>query len=57
MEQPCFQKKDSNPPVCGVHNVPLISKLVPNDLIAAGRKRITFLSCPVSGKALNDRTQ
>jgi hypothetical protein len=54
MAEPCFIKKGSNPPVCGVHNVPVIKKLIPNELIASEYKNITFLACPVSGAAVND---
>jgi hypothetical protein len=54
MAEPCFIKKDSTPPVCGVHNAPLIRKLLPNELISVGFKNITFLACPVSGLAVDD---
>jgi hypothetical protein len=50
----CFRKKDSNPPVCGVHNVPLVPKELPDELIAQGYKAFTFLVCPVSGEVLNN---
>ena len=50
----CHRLKDSNPPVCGVHNVPLVRKQLPHELIASGYKGFTFLACPVSGKAIND---
>jgi hypothetical protein len=56
MAEPCFIKKDSSPPVCGVHNVRLISKQLPDELIASGYKGFTFLVCPVSGAVLNDET-
>lgn len=54
MTEPCSIKKDSNPPVCGVHNVRLIRKQLPDEMIASGYKRFTFLACPVSGAVLND---
>jgi hypothetical protein len=54
MENHCFKKKGSNPPVCGVHNVPLVPKQLPNELIASGYKAFTFLVCPVSGEVLDD---
>ena len=54
MAKQCFKKKDSNPPVCGVHNVPLVNKQLPDELIAAGYQGFTFLVCPVSGEVLND---
>jgi hypothetical protein len=54
MAEPCFIKKDSNPPVCGIHNVRLVQKRLPKRLIASGYKGFTFLQCPVSGQVLND---
>jgi hypothetical protein len=54
MANQCFRKKDSNPPVCGVHDVPLKQKQLPNDMIAAGFKPFTFLVCPVSRAVLNE---
>lgn len=54
MAESCFIKKDSSPPVCGAHNVRLISKQLPVELIASGYKGFTFLVCPVSGAVLND---
>jgi hypothetical protein len=54
MAEPCFIKEDSSPPVCGVHNVRLIWKQLPDELIASGYKGFTFLVCPVSGAVLND---
>jgi hypothetical protein len=50
----CIRKAGSNPPVCGVHNVKLVRKQLPAELIAVGYKGSTFLVCPVSGSALND---
>jgi hypothetical protein len=54
LEEPCFKKEGSNPPACGVHNVSLIKKHLPNELIASGHEGFTFLACPVSGTVLND---
>jgi len=54
MEEPCFKKKDSSPPVCGVHNVPLVRKYLPAEMTGAGYKTFAFLVCPVSGAVLND---
>jgi hypothetical protein len=53
MAQQCFKKKGSNPPLCGVHNVPLVPKQLPVELVASGLKAFTFLVCPVSGEVLN----
>jgi hypothetical protein len=55
MAAQCFKKKDSNPPTCGVHNVPLINAKLPYELLATGLKAVTFLVCPVSGEVLTDR--
>jgi hypothetical protein len=54
MAEQCFKKKDSNPPACGVHNVPLVRKHLSNEMVAAGYKGFTFLVCPTSGAVLND---
>jgi hypothetical protein len=54
MEKQCFRKTDSDTPVCGLHNVPLVRKQLPDELIASGYKGFTFLACPVSGQAFND---
>jgi hypothetical protein len=54
MKEQCFKKKGSKPPVCGVHNVPLVRKQLPDELIASGYKAFTILVCPVSGTVLND---
>ena len=54
MGEPCFKKKDSNPPACGVHNVPLVQTQLPREMIASGYKEFTFLVCPVSGTVLSD---
>jgi hypothetical protein len=52
----CFKKKDSDPPVCAVHNVQLVSKHLPSELIAVGYTSFTFLECPVSGEVVDDET-
>jgi hypothetical protein len=57
MAERCFIKKDSNPPVCGVHNVRLKLTQVSDELIASGYKGFTFLVCPMSGTVLNDEVE
>gem|GEM_PF-2128234 len=57
MAEPCFSKKDSNPPICGIHNVPLVSKQLPAEMTGGGYKRFAYLVCPVSGSVLNDPTK
>jgi len=54
MAEQCFRKEDSNPPLCGVHDVRLITKQLSDEMIAAGYKPLTFFVCPVSGAVLND---
>jgi hypothetical protein len=54
MAEQCFNKKGSNPPTCGVHNVLLVHKPLPDEMIATGLKGFTFLACPVSGAVLPD---
>jgi hypothetical protein len=54
MTKPCIRKAGSNPPACGVHNVKLVRRQLPAELIAVGYKGLTFLACPVSGSVLND---
>jgi hypothetical protein len=54
MTEQCYVKKDSHPPVCGVHEIALIRKRLSNEMIAAGYKGFSFLVCPVSGVVLND---
>jgi hypothetical protein len=48
MAQGCFRKKDSDPPVCGVHNVRLIQDETPLDPLAPHLGKVTCLRCPVS---------
>jgi hypothetical protein len=54
MAKPCTRKKGSEPPVCDVHNVLLVRKELPAEMIAEGYKGFTFLVCPVSGTVLDD---
>jgi hypothetical protein len=54
MPEPCFLKKDSRAPVCGVHGVRPIRKLIPDELNASPHKEITYLVCPVSRSVIND---
>ena len=48
MAEQCFKKKVTNPPVCGVHNVPLKQIQVIIDSNAPGLGQINCLKCPVS---------
>lgn len=49
MAEQCFRKKNSNPPVCDVHNVPLLptNTTDPNP-------SIRFFVCPTSGQTIRD---
>jgi hypothetical protein len=48
MAEQCFKKKGSLPPVCGMHNVPLVQSQVPIDRDSPELGQITCLRCPVS---------
>jgi hypothetical protein len=54
--KPCFRKKGSTPPICGVHNVRLVRKEPSAGMVAAGYKGFTFLVCPVSDAVVDDET-
>jgi hypothetical protein len=54
MVEPCFIKKGSDIPVCGLHNVPLVNKQLPEELIASGCKSFAFFVCPVSSQVIDD---
>jgi hypothetical protein len=53
MEDPCFIKKDSEPPACGVHHIAVEEGSIPIDPNAPHRGHITCLRCPVT-KAIVD---
>ena len=56
MTRHCYKKQDSDsPPVCGIHNVPLVEKMLPDQMIMQGYKPFTFLVCPVSEEVINDK--
>jgi hypothetical protein len=54
MAEPCFMKRDSKPPACGVHNVPLVQRRTSEEPGAAGLGTFIFLVCPVSGAVVRD---
>jgi len=54
MAKPCYLKKGSNPPVCGVHNVPLEPHESSEDMDTQRFGEFAFLKCPVSGAVVND---
>ena len=45
----CFMKKDSDPPLCGVHNVPLIRHWSSDHLETFRLGDFEFFVCPASG--------
>jgi len=50
----CFVKKDTNPPICCVHNVPLVQRHSSDNLPTSGFGSFTFFVCPVSGEVVRD---
>jgi hypothetical protein len=48
MREQCFSRNDSNPPVCGVHQVAVVQRQVSIDPNAPGLGRVTCSMCPVS---------
>jgi hypothetical protein len=49
MVGPCFRIKESNPPVCGVHNVPLVRHQSSEELAHSMLRDFAFFVCPESG--------
>jgi len=54
MATPCFQAKDAMPPVCGVHNVPLVRDRIPIDPNNPQLGQITCYVFPVSREVVAD---
>jgi hypothetical protein len=54
MAQRCFKEKDSDPPTCGVHKVPLVASDTPIDPLAPHLGRVASLICPVSKLVVQD---
>jgi hypothetical protein len=54
MAEQCFKLQYSNPPICGVHNVPLIRRETPIDPLAPRLGRISYLICPTSELVVHD---
>ncbi len=54
MADPCFRKKGSNPPVCGVHQVPLVPVTVAIDHNAPHLGQVPCYMCPVSRQVVPD---
>jgi hypothetical protein len=49
-----FKKKGSNPPVCSVHDVPLVEHRSSDDSATSGLGDFVFFVCPVSGQVIDD---
>jgi hypothetical protein len=54
MPTQCFTKKGSSPPVCGVHDVPLVEHQTSREAITGGVGNFTFFVCPVTGQVVSD---
>ena len=54
MPEQCFRKEDSNPPACGVHNVPLVQRMGIEHADTSEFGDFTYLICPMSGQVVND---
>jgi hypothetical protein len=58
MAEQCFNKKGSNPQVCGIHNVALVAGHISIDSNAPVLGHISCYLCPVSREVLpDDKTQ
>ena len=53
----CYQKPDSNQPLCGVHNVVLVQNQIPIDANAPALGRITCFVCAVSRTVVQERKE
>jgi hypothetical protein len=57
MREQCFNKKGSDPPICGVHNVRLVRGVISSMDSPLGGGNIPYLKCPVIGAVVNDSDQ
>jgi hypothetical protein len=57
MAEQCFRKKDSNPPVCGVHTVVLQRNRVLIDSHAPQLGHVTCDLCPISRSVVREPRQ
>ena len=53
MTSRCFRKKGSDPPVCGVHGVPLVQRQSSEYSVSSRVGDFVFLVCPVSGQVVD----
>lgn len=54
MTESCFKKKISDPPVCGVHNVAIVQRIISIDSNAPELGHITCDMCPVSRSVVRE---
>jgi hypothetical protein len=54
METRCFKKKGSNPPMCGIHNMPLVEATLPIDANSPHLGHVTCYVCPVSNRVADE---
>jgi hypothetical protein len=50
----CFKKEGANPPMCGIHNVPLVKATLPIDAISPRLGSVTCYVCPESHSVANE---
>jgi hypothetical protein len=50
----CFRKKNSNPPICGIHGIALIENQLPIDPNAPQLGYIIGYVCPVTQQVVTD---
>ena len=50
----CVIKMGSNPPVCCVHNVPLVQRMSFDNSNTSNLGDLTYLICPMSGQVVHD---
>ena len=50
----CFKKKDTSPPVCGVHNVTVSEHRISIDSNAPGLGQVICFLCPVSRAVVDE---
>jgi hypothetical protein len=57
MGSQCFRKKDSSPPICGVHGVALVLHRSSDDLKVSFFGDFRYFQCPVSNKVVADESK
>lgn len=57
MAEWCFKEKNSEPPICGVHKVPLYQSKTPIDRLAPFIGHVSCLICPISELVVLDSNE